>query len=69
MAEESRLDTIEIKLAHLERSLQELGQTVMNQQRQIVALAARNRMLQQQLEAFDQDHAERAEPFEKPPHY
>ncbi|MGA8706900.1 MAG: SlyX family protein [Steroidobacteraceae bacterium] len=69
MPEESRLDTIEIKLAHLERSLQELGQTVMNQQREIVALAARNRVLEQQLEAFDQEVAQGSEPFEKPPHY
>ena len=69
MPEESRLDTIEIKLAHLERSLQELGRTVMNQQRDIVSLAARNRVLEQQLEAFDQEAAQRSEPFEKPPHY
>ena len=69
MPEESRLDTIEIKLAHLERSLQELGQTVMTQQREIAVLAARNRALEQQLEAFDQEPARRSEPFEKPPHY
>ena len=32
MTETTRLETVEIKLAHLERSLQELGETGMRQQ-------------------------------------
>jgi uncharacterized coiled-coil protein SlyX len=69
MSDLSRLEAIEIKLAHLERSLQELGQTVVHQQREIAALAARSRVLQQQLEAFGDSAAPAADGFEKPPHY
>jgi uncharacterized coiled-coil protein SlyX len=45
MPEPSRLDIIEIKLAHLEQSLQELGETVMRQRREIEVLSARHRTL------------------------
>ena len=68
MTEPSRLDTIEIKLAHLERSLQELGETVMRQQRDIEALSARNRELKSQVEMLEGSEAS-AGGFEKPPHY
>ena len=44
MTESTRLDAIEIKLAHLEHSLQELGETVMRQQRDIEVLSERIRI-------------------------
>ena len=44
MTESSRLEFIETKLAHLESSLQQLGQAVMRQQREIEVLAERNRI-------------------------
>jgi SlyX protein len=69
MSDSARLETIEIKLAHLERSLQELGQAVMHQQNEIAALVSRNRALQHQLETIEQSEAPSAGPFEKPPHY
>jgi uncharacterized coiled-coil protein SlyX len=69
MSDSERLDTIEIKLAHLERSLLELGQTVMHQQREITVLAAHNRALRQQLQELDNAASPSANPFEKPPHY
>lgn len=69
MSENSRLETIEIKLAHLERSLLELGQTVMQHQREIELLSTRNRALQQQVGELEQDAAPNAGAFEKPPHY
>jgi uncharacterized coiled-coil protein SlyX len=68
MTDSSRLETIEIKFAHLERSLQELGETVLSQQRQIDSLAARGRALADRLEAFGATDAPDS-PFEKPPHY
>jgi SlyX protein len=68
MTEPSRLDAIEIKLAHLERSLQELGQTVMRQQRDIDVLSAHNRALTEQLKIFEGGGAS-AQGFETPPHY
>lgn len=63
-----RLDTIEIKLAHLERSLQELGALVMRQQREYEALMTRQRQMQQQLEMLESG-AGGGERFEIPPHY
>jgi uncharacterized coiled-coil protein SlyX len=68
MTELSRLETIEIKLAHLEHSLQELGETVTRQQRDIEALSARNRELKCQLEMLEGGEAS-AGGFETPPHY
>ena len=68
MTEPTRLDTIEIKLAHLEHSLQELGEAVIRQQRDIELLSARNRELKSQLESLEGAEAS-AGGFEKPPHY
>ncbi len=64
----ARLDTIEIKLAHLERALQELGATVMRQQREYEALMARQRLMQQQIQMLESG-AGGESGFEKPPHY
>ena len=68
MTEPSRLETIEIKLAYLEQSLKELGETVMRQQRDIEVLSMRNRELKSQLEMLEGGEAG-AGGFEKPPHY
>jgi uncharacterized coiled-coil protein SlyX len=68
MTESNRLEAIEFKLAHLESSLLELGQTVMRQQREIDLLAARNRDLKEQVQSLA-DGGASAEGFEKPPHY
>jgi len=68
MTESHRLEAIEIKLAHLERSLQELGETVMRQQRAMDALLARHRTMQSQLEMLESG-APGSNPLEKPPHY
>jgi uncharacterized coiled-coil protein SlyX len=68
MTEVSRLETIEIKLAHLESSLLQLGQTVMHQQREIELLTARNRALKDQLESLVASGAS-GDGYEKPPHY
>ena len=68
MTEPSRLDAIEIKLAHLEQSLQELGQTVMRQQCDIEVLSARNRELNSQLDVLESGEASPGG-FETPPHY
>ena len=63
-----RLVTIEIKLAHLERSLQELGETVLHQQGEIEAFRMRNRALKAQLDTLEVG-AGSVVSFEKPPHY
>lgn len=69
MTEPTRLDQIEIKLAHLERALGELNDCVLRQQREIDLLAARNRQLKDQLEVLETDSGASADGFEKPPHY
>ena len=69
MTEPTRLDQIEIKLAHLERALIELNDVVIRQQREIELLTARNRQLKDQLEGLEAGGGASAEGFEKPPHY
>jgi SlyX protein len=69
MTEPTRLDQIEIKLAHVERSLNELNDAVIRQQREIELLTARNRQLKHQLEVLEAGGAASADAFERPPHY
>lgn len=69
MTDAERLDTIEIKLAHLERSLQELDQTILLQQREITALGAHNRALKERIESLEDGDGQGRTEFEKPPHY
>jgi uncharacterized coiled-coil protein SlyX len=68
MNEPSRLEAIEIKLAHLEHSMQELGKTVMRQQREIEVLSANNRALKEQLSVVEGGGAS-GQGFETPSHY
>jgi SlyX protein len=68
MTHPSRFDLIEIKLAHLERALAQLNDVVIRQQREIEALAGRNRQLRSQLEVLEAGAALEAR-FERPPHY
>jgi SlyX protein len=69
MTEPTRLDQIEIKLAHLERSLTELNDVVIRQQQELDLLTARNRQLKLQLESIEAGSGDSADGFEKPPHY
>jgi SlyX protein len=69
MTDAERLDTIEIKLAHLERSLQELDRTMLLQQREITALTAHNRALKERIESLEGGDEPGPTEFERPPHY
>jgi uncharacterized coiled-coil protein SlyX len=72
MTEPSRLDAIEIKLAHLERAVSELSDALIHQQREIERLTAANRQLRGQLETLETGSGAggaSADGFEKPPHY
>lgn len=69
MTPPDRLDAIEIKLSHLEASLQDLDQALVRQQREIALLAARNRALEQQVEELANGGGQAGIGFEKPPHY
>lgn len=69
MSEPTRLELIEIKLAHLERAVSELSDALVHQQREIEGLSARNRQLKDQLESLEAGTGASADGFEKPPHY
>ena len=68
MHDDRRLEDIEIKLAHLERGLQELSDVVVRQQQEIVALQRANQRLAEQL-ATGVDDPDAATRIEVPPHY
>ncbi len=65
---EARIETLEIKLAHLERALQELSDVIYRQQQQLDAANERHQRLLDRL-AADASPAEPASQFEIPPHY
>jgi SlyX protein len=69
-AADDRLETLEVKLAHLERAVQDLSDVVWRQQRQLDAADARHQQLLDRLSAADRgdDGAPPAQ-FEVPPHY
>lgn len=68
----ARLETIELKIAHLERTVQELSDVLYRQQRQLDALDAQHRRLLERVEnaaAESADAADAATRIEIPPHY
>lgn len=65
---DARLETLEFKLAHLERALQELSDVVVRQQREIDRLALRSAELATQLASTDGAGTDPSI-FEVPPHY
>lgn len=67
--QDDRLDDLEIKLAHLERGLNEISDVVVKQQQAIALLTARNDHLLQQLSVLADESETSATALEKPPHY
>jgi SlyX protein len=63
-----RLETVEFKIAHLERAVQELSDVIYRQQQQLDATLAMNQRLREQLEELE-GRAGEATPSEVPPHY
>lgn len=65
---DARLEALEIKVAHLERTAQELSDVIYRQQQQIDAMLTINRQLLDQLESLE---AKGSDPnrVEIPPHY
>jgi len=70
MTTDARLEELEIKMAHLERALQDVSDEVVRQQQAIERLGERNRHLQEKLEALQSGAGEDAATrIEIPPHY
>ena len=63
-----RIDTLEFKVAHLERALQELSDVVYRQQRELDSLRDRNRQLYEQLQQLEERGGD-PNRVEIPPHY
>jgi SlyX protein len=68
MHDDRRLEDVEIKLAHVERGLQELSDVVVRQQQEIDALQRANKRLAEQL-ATGVNDPDAATRVEIPPHY
>ena len=64
-----RLDTLEEKVAHLERALTELSDVVARQQKELDLALQRNQRLLDKLAALESDSGPSATAYEKPPHY
>jgi uncharacterized coiled-coil protein SlyX len=62
------LETVEFKIAHLERAMQDLSDVVYRQQQQIDSVLAAHQRLRQQFEELDGRTGD-ASPVEIPPHY
>jgi SlyX protein len=69
MTHPDRLEALEIKLAHLERGLQELSDVVIRQQQDLDRLLLRNQQLMEQLEDLREQGEGQKDPHEVPPHY
>jgi SlyX protein len=63
-----RIDTLEFKVAHLERALQELSDVLYRQQRELDTLRTRNEQLLQQVQQLE-DRGGDPNRVEIPPHY
>jgi SlyX protein len=65
---DTRLETLEFKIAHLERTAQELSDVIYRQQQQIDAILDLNRQLASQLESLESKSGD-SSAEEIPPHY
>jgi len=64
-----RLESIEIKLAHLERAVAEISDVVARQQKDLDRALDRNQRLMEKIAAIESDFGASATAHEKPPHY
>jgi SlyX protein len=64
-----RLDAIEEKLAHLEKTVTELSDVIARQQKELDRALDRNQRLMDKIAALETDFGPSATAHEKPPHY
>lgn len=68
-ASDARLEALEVKVAHLELALQQLGDALYRQQRELERVLERNSQLLGELGSAAPGAADPATQPEKPPHY
>jgi uncharacterized coiled-coil protein SlyX len=68
VSNDTRVESLEIKVAHLERTLQELSDVLYRQQRRLDAHEARYQRLADRVEAAGEQAGPETK-FEIPPHY
>jgi uncharacterized coiled-coil protein SlyX len=68
VSETERIETLEFKIAHLERALQELSDVLYRQQLELDGVLEVNRQLKRQVEEIETRAADRTA-IEIPPHY
>jgi SlyX protein len=67
---DDRFEQLEFKVAHLEKTLQDLSDVLYRQQREIEALQARGQLLLEQVQQLeDRGGGADADSVEIPPHY
>jgi uncharacterized coiled-coil protein SlyX len=66
---QAALEQIEVKIAYLERTTVELSDVVFSQHREIQALQAQVKLLQERLSAVQAQEAPHDAEQERPPHY
>ena len=64
-----RLETIEIKLAHLEAAVAQISDVVARQQKELDRALERNQRLLDKIAAIESESGTSATAYEKPPHY
>jgi uncharacterized coiled-coil protein SlyX len=65
----ARLEALEFKCAHLERSVQELSDVLYQQSQRLDEAVLRNQQIREQIESMEGRAAESASGVEIPPHY
>ena len=69
MNEQQRFEALEIKLMHLEDTIAALGSTSAQQQRELIELRERVRVLTERLAGYEEPSGASATAHEPPPHY
>jgi SlyX protein len=69
MTENAHLNDLEIRIAHLERGLQELSDVLIRQQKELDRAVERNQILADRLAALQDSDGASVALEERPPHY
>jgi SlyX protein len=69
MTESARLDDIEFRISHLERSVEELSDGLIRQQKELDHALKRNEILAERLAALQDTGVGPIASAERPPHY